>query len=111
MMMTEDIKNKIKTVIKNDDRFHLDEHIVVPNSNGCFEHNDMYFFYSVDEKAYETICGPFTAGGLVYALALEYDSTELVNSLSFSKNDRDVYYNNHFHSMEDALRSGTESEG
>lgn len=106
--MTEDIKNKIKMVTGNDDRFHFAEHVVIPNSNGCFEHNNMWFFYSVDEKAYENICGPFTVDGLIYALALEYDTTDLVDSLSFSEAEWDVYYNNHFYSMEDVLKS-TES--
>ena len=102
--MTEDIKNKIKMVTGNDDRFHFAEHVVIPNSNGCFEHNNMWFFYSVDEKAYENICGPFTVDGLIYALALEYDTTDLVDSLSFSEAEWDVYYNNHFYSMEDVLK-------
>lgn len=102
--MTEDIINKIKMVTKNDDRFHLAKHVVIPNSNGCFEHNNMWFFYSADEKAYENICGPFTVDGLIYALALEYDTTELVDSLSFSEAELDVYYNNHFYSMEDVLK-------
>ena len=102
--MTEDTKNKIKMVTKNDNRFYLAEHVVIPNSIGCFKHSNMWFFYSVDEKAYENICGPFTIDGLIYALALEYDTIELVGSLSFSEAEWDIYYNNHFYSMEDIFK-------
>lgn len=102
--MTEDIKNKIKMVTKNDERFHFAKHVVAPNSIGCFEHNNMWFYYSADEKAHEHIGGPFTANGLIYALALWYDTTELVDSLSFSESEWDIYYNNHYYSIEDVLK-------
>lgn len=102
--MAEDLKNKIKMVTKNDERFHFAKHVVAPNSRGCFEHNNMWFEYSADEKAYVHISGPFTANGLLYALALWYDTTELVDSLSFSESEWDIYYHNHYYSMDEVLK-------
>ena len=103
--MTEDLKNIIERITKDEERFYFNKYVVAPNSSGCFEHNGKWFFYLVDEKAYPSITGPFTPYGLVCALVIEYGTTDLTDDFKLSKDEKEVYYHNHYRSMDDVLKA------
>lgn len=79
--------------------FHVGEFIETPNQFGCFKKNTSWFSYSINERNFATITGPFNEKAVVYACAKMLNVTNKFGDFAFTDKERDIYIENNYHSI------------
>ena len=96
-----ELNAKMKTDISEDKDFHVGEYIKAPNQYGCFKKNLKWYTYIVDERNYCTIKGPYSLRGIIYACAILVNIEKDMKEFYFSPKELQIFYNNHFRSIEE----------
>lgn len=75
------------------------------NKKGCFQKNDSWFIYEIDEKKIVSISGPFYSNDIIVAIAMVMHCTKYFDEYKFSEDGLKKYIHNHFRTYKDAIES------
>lgn len=77
----------------------------IPNTKGCFQKNDSWFIYEIDEKKIVSISGPFYGNDIIVAIAMIMNCTKYFDEYKFSEEGLKKYIHNHFRIYKEAIES------
>ncbi|MBQ3545172.1 MAG: hypothetical protein IJA34_09325 [Lachnospiraceae bacterium] len=95
------LNSNIETQLEEYKNFHIGEFIEEPNQCGCFNRNDSWYIYSIDERNFCTFTGPFGLNGIIYACAKLLHFAKKFREYKFSEEELEIYINNNFHSFDE----------
>lgn len=75
------------------------------NTKGCFQENDSWFIYEIDEKKIVSISGPFYRNDIIVAIAMVMHCTKYFDEYKFSEDGLKKYIHNHFRTYKDDIES------
>lgn len=81
-----------------------------PNTKGCFQENDSWFIYEIDDKKIVSISGPFYRDDIIVAIAMIMHCTKYFDEYKISEDGLKKYIHNHFRTHKEAIDSVKETD-
>ena len=82
----------------------------IPNTKGCFQENDSWFIYEIDEKKIVSISGPFYRDDIIVAIAMIMHCTKYFDEYKISEDGLKKYIHSHFRTYKEAIDSVKETD-